>query len=147
MLKPRFGLIKQPVGRSAFDTFFHRLPSLFEEGFGEDFETISSSNITLSEDDEYVHVEANLPGLREEDIEIVLDKGVLWIKGEKEDSEDNKERKYHYRANRSFSYHVTLPGEVCENTEPHAVFKDGVVKINFKKATEERPKKISIKKS
>lgn len=141
-----YGLAKrQPFGGTLLAPLFSQL-SLFDEENGE-YPALQGSNISLSEDDKNVFVEANLPGLKEEDIEISLDKGLLWIKGESKKSEENKEKKYYYRATRSFSYHLALPSNINESSEPVANFKDGVIYITFKKAVEEKPKKIKIKKS
>lgn len=74
-----------------------------------------------------------------------MDKGVLWIKGEAEETQKDEERKYYYKANRSFSYRVAVPGNIDEKQEPTAAFENGVVKITFTKQALETPKKIQIK--
>lgn len=141
------GLMKTPFRRSAFAPLFGSFPALFDEGFGEDFETVSSSNISLSEDEKSVYVEANLPGLKDQEIELTLDKDTLWIKGNRKESKEDEERKYYYKASRSFSYRVTLPKDIDYHAEPNANFENGVIHVVFKKSTKDQPRKISIKKS
>lgn len=141
------GIMKTPFRRSAFAPLFGSFPTLFDEGFGEDFETVSSSNISLSEDQNNVYVEANLPGLQDQDIELTLDKDTLWIKGTRKESKEDEERKYYYKASRSFSYRVTLPTEIDYNVEPDANFQNGVIHVVFKKSAKGQPRKISINKT
>lgn len=136
------------------------IPAVFEEGFfpnlmrqftlfdDEDMMPATSSthsNISLWEDDNSVHLEAHLPGVPEENIELTQDKGVLWIKGEAEKEEKDNERKYYRKATRSFSYHVAMPGNIDERKEPTALYENGVIKITFSKLEQETPKKIQIK--
>jgi len=138
------------------------LPSLFDEpffprfirgfgGYDEDFIPSTSeqkaSNLSVWEDENNLYVEAALPGAKPNDIEVTLDKGNLWVKGESKRHEEDKNRKYYYKAASSFSYRVTLPGEVNESKEPIADYADGILKITFVKQQEEKPKKISVKSS
>ena len=138
--------LKMPK-RSLFSPFFQNFPSLFTEGFNTgDLENLTSSNVSLSEDNSHVFVEANLPGLSKDDIEISLHEGILWIKGDCKKVEEDKERKYYCKASRSFSYRVALPTNINETEEPKAQYKDGVILITFNKLQKEQPKKITISK-
>ena len=85
------------------------------------------------------------PGLKAEEIEVSLDKNVLWIKGEKK--EEEKDKKFYKKASTSFSYRVLIPVEVDESKEIDATYKDGIMKVTFHKISESKPKKINIKKS
>lgn len=128
-------------------TFFGHFPSpfdLFEDEEEWEISTKPSSNLSLSEDKNNFYVEAALPGLKPEEIEISLDKNVLWIKGEKKQEE--KDKKYYKKASTSFSYRVLLPVEIDEKKEVDATYKDGVMKVTFQKVSESKPKKINIKK-
>lgn len=140
-------LVKTNFGRNPFAPLLGSFPAFFDEEFGGDFETVSASNITLSEDEKNVYVEANLPGLKNEDIELTLDKETLWIKGSREEKKEDSDRKYYYKANRAFSYRVTLPVEVDHVKEPEAKFENGVIHISFTKSVKYQPKKIAINKS
>lgn len=104
---------------------------------------LPSSGLTVSENDTHVFVEAAVPGLDPEKVEVTFEKGVLWIRGEQGQEEDGK--KYYRKASSQFSYRVAVPGEIDLNLEPEAVCKNGVMKVTFKKAPEVQPKKISVK--
>jgi len=122
---------------------FHGIPFFDEElwNLGEKNE----SGLSISEDKNSIYVEAHLPGLRPEDIELSYDKGMLWIHGERSEKEEDKKKKYYKRASSSFSYRVQIPGVVDEKKEPDAVYKDGIMRINFSKSAKNDAKKIKFK--
>lgn len=122
------------------------LPSLWEEmedrlgrwGMGE------NNGISVSEDEQHVYVEAHLPGLKTNDIDISLNQNTLWIKGEKKEEAEEKDKKYYRKARGTFIYQVELPNQV-EETSELAEFEDGVLKITFNKAKQSQARKIPIK--
>jgi len=101
------------------------------------------SGLSISEDEKNVYVEAAVPGVDPEKVEVTFDKGVLWIRGEAE--EEEKGKKYYRKASGSYSYRVTVPGNIDEKAEPEAVCKNGIMKVTFKKVPEAKPKKIPVK--
>lgn len=106
------------------------------------------SDINVYEDDQNVYIEANLPGLQQQDIDISLYQNTLRIKGEKkEDQEEQDKNKRYYRRSRqrSFFYQINLPTQVEEDTET-AEYEDGVLKIKFRKSRQSNVKKIAISK-
>ncbi|MCX6989687.1 MAG: Hsp20/alpha crystallin family protein [Chlamydiae bacterium] len=109
------------------------------------FEDNHQSGLAVSEDKDHVYVEAHLPGLKPDNIEVTFEKGMLWIHGEKKEEEEDKKKKFYRKASSSFSYRVQVPGAVDEKKEPEATFKDGVMKISFSKAQDSQNKKIKIK--
>ena len=109
--------------------------------------TSTGQGLSIYEDDNTVTVEAALPGLSENDVEITFDKGSLMIRGEKKETEEDKKRRYFRRSTKSFMYHMTVPGNIDEQAEPKAEFKNGQVSINFKKQKKAEPKRIQIQKN
>jgi HSP20 family protein len=107
----------------------------------------TGSGLQISEDENNVIVEAALPGLNENEIDVTFEKGNLLIRGEKKETEEDKKRKYYRRSSRSFMYHMTVPGNVDESQEPQAEFKNGIARITFAKQKKAQPKKIEFKKS
>ena len=106
---------------------------------------LPSSGLTVSEDEKHVYVEAAVPGLDPEKVDVTFDKGVLWIRGS-QDQEEKEEKKFYRRASSSFSYRVAVPGEIDESVDPEAVCKNGVMKITFNKKPQVEPKRIAVKK-
>lgn len=120
---------------------FGDLSPLFEEfTMGEEREGLG---LSVYEDKDKIFVEADLPGLKKEDITVSFEKGILWIKGECR--EEKKEVKHHVKSSRNFSYRVPLPAQIDEGAEPDAIFKDGVLKVSFEKPKASKPQQINIK--
>jgi len=127
---------------------FWAFPSIRPWFDDEDWSTslpTSSSGLSISEDEKNVYIEAHMPGLQADDIEITFQKGELWIKGDRKEEEKDKKRKYYRLASSSYSYRVLVPGEVDDKAEPQAEYKDGVMSIIFKKSAQTSPKKITVK--
>jgi HSP20 family protein len=129
---------------------FFRIPNFFpnlweemEDRMNQWMGAEGETGVAVSEDDKNVYVEAQLPGLKPNDIDVSFHQNTLWIKGEKKEEEEDKEKKYYRRARHSFFYQVELPTQVEENTE-QAQFQDGVLKITFKKTQISQVRKIPI---
>lgn len=103
------------------------------------------SGLSVSEDENHVYVEAALPGIRAEEIEMTYDKGVLWIKADKKEEEGKPTKKYYRKATSAFSYRIAVPGNVDEHKHPEAIFKDGLIKVTFSKTKLTQPRKIPVK--
>lgn len=121
--------------------------SLFENVEDDwDFHEFSSpSGLSVSEDDNHVYIEAALPGIKPEEIDMVFDKGILWIKAEKEDEIEDKKKKYYRKAMSTFSYRIAVPGDIEESKQPDAICKNGVLRVTFFKTKKGLSKKIPIK--
>ena len=126
-----------------------RIPSLIDEV--DDLlpigQTEATSALSVSEDDKHIHVEAAVPGIDPDDIEVTYDRGMLWIRGEAREEEENKKRKFYRRAARAFSYRIAVPGDIDPKAMPEAECKNGMIMITFPKATSAAPKKITVKRS
>lgn len=91
----------------------------------------NSSGLTISEDEKYVYIEAHVPGIKSEEIELSLNQGILWIKAVKKEEIKDSKKKIHQKAISSFSYSIQLPTAVDETKIPEAICKNGIVKIKF----------------
>ncbi len=120
-------------------------PSLLDDDDEWPLSVGRGSGLQVSEDDTHITVEAHLPGLSSETIDVTYQKGVLTIRGEQEEKEEDKKKKYYRRAQRSFNYQVAVPGNVDEEAEPEATYRDGVMTVRFAKRKQVQPKKITIK--
>ena len=143
-----------PASRTHEDDPFHTLhrqiDRLFED-FGrwpalEAFSGASNApRINVSETDSALEVEAELPGLDEKDVEVVLNDNVLTIKGEKKNEREEKKKDYHLmeRSYGSFSRAIRLPYDI----DPNAIgasFNKGVLKITLPKPAEAKQKSVKI---
>jgi HSP20 family protein len=99
----------------------------------------------LTKDDDLV-IRAELPGLRQEDVDITLQNGLLTISGEHKVDEEEERGNYHVRERRygSFRRSMTLP-EGTDESKVHARFEDGVLEVTVEGAAiEQAPKRIEI---
>jgi HSP20 family protein len=97
--------------------------------------------------DKYV-MKAELPGMRNEDIDVSLDGNTLTISGERKQEEEKKEGDT-YRSERffgRFQRSVTLPARV-DASKIQAAYKDGVLTVTAPKSEEAKPKQIEVKNS
>ena len=132
------------------------IENIFEEFFN-DFNRISPllsetmrtsllPRLNISETDNKYFIEAELPGVKQNDLELKLDNNILVIKGKSEESKESKERNYFMRERYygSFQRSLTLPNNINEN-DITANFKDGILNIEITKKLENSTKNIEIK--
>ena len=127
--------------------FFNFASLSFSDVLDNDWLSVPSEKGGLSvyEDDKKVYVEAALPGIDPNDVDITYQDKYLWIRGETKTEEKDKKKKYYSRATSSFSYRVAIPGDIDTKKEPEATCKNGIMTISFAKSEEVQPKKIKIK--
>ena len=89
---------------------------------------------------------ADLPGVKDDDLEISVDESRLTVSGRREmEQADENDRYYAFeRAYGSFTRTFTLPSGI-DPDKVTADLKDGVLMIEIPKAPEHQPRKISVK--
>lgn len=138
-----------------FDRPLKQFPSLWSGFFPSSMEdlfddALISQNLTskgarIYEENNQLHVELPLPGLDSKDIEVSLNKGVLMVKGESAEEEQDKKRKYYRSSKRSYAFSTVLPTQIDEKQEPQAIYKDGILNISLQLAKQGETKKIAVK--
>ena len=97
------------------------------------------------EDGGTLRIEAEIPGVKIEDIEVSFDNGELTLKGEKKF--EAKESAPLYRRERSYGSFVrtlTLPWEVVAD-QVSAELQDGILTITLPKSEAAKPRKVAVK--
>lgn len=109
------------------------------------FAQASYPQLNLWEDDENFLVEAELPGLALDDLELIVTGGSqLSLKGERKQPEpENAKWHRHERGFGTFSRTVELPSPVNAD-EVSASFSNGVLTITLPKSEEAKPRKITV---
>jgi HSP20 family protein len=102
-------------------------------------------HVEVVENDKDVRVSAELPGLEDKDVEVLMGDGVLTIRGEKKSEIEDKERAFSERTYGRFERRIPLAWEV-EEDRIDASFKNGVLTVTLPKAAQSRPevKRIAI---
>ncbi len=116
--------------------------------FGDDeTEDIPMSNgLNVYEDSGLVHIEAPVPGVPSDKVEVTYTDGRIHIFAKHEESEeDRKKKSYIYKMERSstFEYISEIPTSIDEKSI-QAEVKDGVVHITAKVTEVAKPKKITV---
>lgn len=101
--------------------------------------------VDISEDKERITLTAELPGFREDQVDVQMEGGVLTIRGERKMEEEKEGRNFH-RLERSYGHFVrsfTLPNNV-DRDNIRASFNNGLLEIEMPKREEAKPKQIKI---
>ncbi|HMA86035.1 MAG TPA: Hsp20/alpha crystallin family protein [Desulfosalsimonadaceae bacterium] len=140
----------QPTSRSNLVNSFDRF---FDEPFLSAFYPFNRDEwwprVDVSEGKNTITVEAEIPGMDKNDIELSIEEGrYLHIKGQK--SREKKENaEDYYRVERAYGYFnrtLELPAAVDES-EVNAKYRRGVLKIKLKKLKNSGAQPIKIKNS
>lgn len=106
----------------------------------------SGSGLDIYETDNNVVVEAQVPGVKEQDVEVTIEGNVLTITAEAKDIDEKKEnKKTVYKSTRQskFSYSTSLP-RMVDSSNAKAEVENGVVTVTVPKTEEEKPKRIQV---
>jgi len=130
--------------RRAMERVFDE-PFALRSPFGSSNGGSSLFPIDLYETNDDVVVEASLPGVKPDDIDISVTGQLLTLKGEaKEEHEQKAENFYrHERSHGTYVRQVSLPTEV-DADKARATFEHGVLHLNLPKAESMKPKTIKV---
>lgn len=134
--RPGWGLLDDMV-----DDMMSGMPSLSNQSL-----KAFTPAMDLYETDKAVVVETPLAGVKPEDVEVSVEKGVLVVSGQSKKEHEVDDKNYYRKEIRSGSFfrQVALPTAVVEDGVK-AEFEDGVLKITCPKAKSAKAKKISVK--
>jgi HSP20 family protein len=102
--------------------------------------------LDVKETDEAITVDAELPGLKQEEIQVTVEEGVLAIAAERKQEKDEKIKNVH-RTERFYGRmerKLALPAGV-EDGKIDAVYKDGVLHVTIPKKATAKPKAVTVK--
>ena len=137
-------------GGGLFD--LHRqMNSLFADLFDQEGDSgffgrsgMAAPAMDVHQDEQKVEITAELPGVKQEDIDLSVEDGVLTLRGEKKSTRKDEQNGYSERSYGSFERRLTLPANIDEDACT-ADFKDGVLTITLPKTAEKsRGRKIPL---
>ena len=110
-----------------------------------DGQGVGGPALNVYEEGDQLTVEAQLPGLQPEDLDINVEQGVLTISGQMTTEEERKERNYLVREHRTgrFSRSLRLPA-TYDSEGCTANFEHGVLRLAFPKSEAAKPRRIQI---
>lgn len=129
---------------AAFHREVERLFDDFDAGFGTP-RAFGFPHVEMTETDREVKLEAELPGMEEKDVELLLQNGVVTIRGERKGESEDSGRHVSERFYGRFERRFTLPVEVQED-KVSATFKNGVLSVTLPKSANavEKMRRIPI---
>lgn len=118
-------------------------------GFAENVDFAASPGfpaLNVWESEGSLHAEAEVPGLRMEDLEILVVGNELILKGTRRPLEESGERTFHRRerGQGAFSRVLRVPVEI-DAGKVSATLKDGILSLDLPKAETAKPRKIEVK--
>ena len=137
---------------SPFLTLHREMNRLFDDVFNSFGNTSSVlgrmpawPSVEVVASDKDVRISAELPGLDEKDVEVLVDNDVLTIRGEKRSETEDKERRFSERYYGRFERVIPLPFAV-EEDKAEASFNNGVLTVTLPRSAkaEEKAKRIPI---
>jgi HSP20 family protein len=106
-----------------------------------------SPRVDVHEDSDKVLIYSEIPGVKKEDIELMVQGDTLIIRGERKANFDTTNENQYHRLERLYgAFHraITLPKPV-EAGKVAATYKDGILEVVLPKREEAKPRQIEIK--
>ncbi|MFB6191294.1 MAG: Hsp20/alpha crystallin family protein [Candidatus Nanohaloarchaea archaeon] len=126
--------------REPIDDMFERMQNFFDEfqEMGRDLTGFSGVPVDIREDNSHIVVEADLPGVEKEDINLRADSDSLEISAESSEEMREENEKYlrQERSRRTFRRTVSWPVAV-DPESIEAEFEDGVLTVTAEKEEKE----------
>jgi HSP20 family protein len=132
--------LRQMMDRLLEDAFV--MPGMAGEG-----QTVAAGTMALNvfEEGDNLVVEAPLPGVKPEDVQVTVEGGTLTIRGETKEEQERKDRNYLVREHRRGSFQRTL--RLPDTIDPdgaQAAFENGVLRLSFPKSKHAQPRRIPV---
>jgi len=101
--------------------------------------------LEVTETDKQITVSAEIPGMEEKDVELLMDDGNLIVRGEMKSETEDKERQFSERFYGRFERRIPVGMDIEEN-KIEASFKNGVLKVILPKTerAQSKAKRIAI---
>jgi len=105
----------------------------------------SYDGLSISEDKERLFIDAQLPGVKPEDVEVTIDpkERKLLIQGKPKAARENVQ--YHIKNVGNHCYKIPLSSEVDIKSMVEAVSKDGILSITLSKNRGHKPLRVDVK--
>ncbi len=150
-----FGIIRKPGRDPMLDLLFNLERRMgrtlneplggFEWQFGEAATAAWTPVVDIFEEPEFVRIVAEVPGVKPEDVKILVEGNVLTIQGTKDQVAEQKAEKVHRyeRIYGSFERSFTLPATV-DADHIKATYEMGVLTLVLPKVEKAKPRQIKI---
>jgi HSP20 family protein len=130
-------------------TLQNRLNSLFQDYNRGEGEPVAAASfippVDIYEDDRQIVLKLEVPGMKQEDLDIQLENNNLTVRGERKFENEEKEENFHRIERRYGSFYraFTIPNTVNADSVK-ADYDAGVLRIQLEKRPEAKPKQIKV---
>jgi HSP20 family protein len=130
-------------------TLQRHLNSIFEEAGRSTASLLEGDSfvplVDIFEDDQKVVMKFEVPGMKQEDLDIRIENKTLHVSGERKFETETSEQNYHRIERRygSFARSFTLP-ETVDAEKVQASYDAGILTVEMAKRAEAKPKQIKI---
>ena len=143
-LVPWSGRLPQFVGE-----FEREMENLMEQFFANGIKAGTvhafAPRTTVAETDDAYVVEADLPGLKPEEIHVEIHGNELWVSGERKQEKEEKGKNYHRIEQEYGCFERVVPLAAPVNEEKiTAKYQDGVLKVTVPKSEAVKPKRVPV---
>jgi HSP20 family protein len=138
-------LARRPAGSlTGLADMQSQLDRLFEDVF--DGDSRRAAPMDIIQDDDAIVLRMDAPGVRPDEVKIDLQDDVLTIRGEHEETQEEKDKRYLRRERRrsAFARSIALPAGV----DPDAIeasYEHGVLEVRVPQPPKPQPKEIEVK--
>ena len=128
---------------SIFDDFFNQSFPNLDVGF---LSKTAFPKVDVIDEGNQIVIQAEIPGLKKDQVTVELEKGILRIKGEKKEEKESGYRNYVHRELKKSAFCRSFTvGENVNTGSVSAKYEDGILEVILKKI-EETPEKDEVKK-
>lgn len=142
----RPGALEDPFGRMVQNMFEDFFAPLAMEGGRMLEEGTSSARLNVLETDKAYEIQAEMPGVKKEDVKVSIDHDRVTIEGECRKANEQRQGEnvvYSERSARKFVRSFMLPTEV-DDTAAQAKLEDGILMLTLPKKQGAEPRRLTI---
>lgn len=129
-----------------FDFGLEQVDRLFDQ-LVNGFEAVQPAGWSASsacwEDEGHIYLEFEMPGVKNEDVELVVEEGRLHLKCQRKAPEGERHYRFNHRRYGQYERTIALP-ETVDTDKVTAEMRDGVLYLTLAKLPQVQPKRIAV---
>ena len=125
------------------------LSSMLEDDF--DLPTVPGlsrlgQGLNIYETEEALIAEIALPGVKEDQVDVTIEDGVVRVTATTSQREEEKQKRRYFMSSLSSSYNYSfrIPEGLIQDTEPQAELENGILTLLFAKVEKKAPTKVKV---
>ncbi len=135
----QFGRLVESMFGELLAPFARGTPLLSEEG-------TTAARLDLSETEKTFEIQAELPGVKKDDVKVSIDQQRVTIEGECRTANERREGEnvvYSERSARKFMRSIMLPSEV-DDSAAQATLENGILSLSLPKKQASAPRRLTV---